>query len=412
MRAPLPKVGAVHLALVVVALGAFAGCEDEAARPASATSASAAPTGPVLEGALGEAAADLAKKTDKPAGAPSAGAEGPPPNGLFPAGGADRAHPAGAPPKVELMTEGGEPRLQLGASRPDGKQEAVLVVAISSGQQQALPPMAVRLSIAPRGSKDKKPKKADETKGAAEAPAADAAPTETTIVAEITEAAVAGMQPGSIPKQLSDEIGKLKGSTLSWPIGPNGPGRVDHTLAKGADPGLDIALEAIEESLGAFLVPTPDKPVGEGATWMVTDRTSSMGVDGVRYRFVKVDDVDGDTAKLSVQIRKYGATDKLDLPLGPQMAAASLEAIDAQGKSQLTLVPRAWLPDSGEVSSRLAASLAPPGGRNPGAQQQQRAQVQLEVAGQLRSPSALAAKPGPGGSAPPAAPKPRAPAAP
>src|SRR5690606_14672442 len=111
--------GAVHLALVVVALGAFAGCEDEASKPAPATSASAAPTGPVLEGALGEAAADLAKKTDKPAAAPSAGVEGPPPNGLFPAGGADRAHPPGAPPKVELMSEGTEPRIQLNASRPE-----------------------------------------------------------------------------------------------------------------------------------------------------------------------------------------------------------------------------------------------------------------------------------------------------
>lgn len=404
MRAPLPKVGAVHLALVVVALGAFAGCEDEASKPAPATSASAAPTGPVLEGALGEAAADLAKKSDKPAAAPSAGADGPPPNGLFPAGGADRAHPAGAPPKVEVMTEGSEPRLQLGASRAEGKQDTVLVVAISSGQNQALPPMAVRLSVAPQGAKDAKPKKAD-----AAAPAAEAPPADTTVVAEITEAAVAGMQPGSIPKQLADEIGKLKGSTITWLLGAGGPSRIEHTLAKGADPGLDIALEAIEESLGAFLIPTPTKPVGEGATWMVTDRASSMGVDGVRYRLVKVESIDGDRATLGVTIRKYGATDKLDLPLGPQMAAASLEAIDAQGKSQLVLVPKAWLPDSGEVSSRLAASLAPPGGRNPGAQQQQqRAQVQLEVAGQLRSPASLAASGKPAVGKPPA-PRPQAP---
>src|SRR5690606_35654686 len=110
----------------------------------------AAPTGPVLEGALGEAAADLAKKTDAPAASASAGAEGPPPNGMFPPGGADRAHPPGAPPKVEVLGEGSEPRIQLGASRPDEKQEAILVVAVSSGQQQALPPMALRLRVGPR----------------------------------------------------------------------------------------------------------------------------------------------------------------------------------------------------------------------------------------------------------------------
>jgi hypothetical protein len=403
MRARLPK---VHLAVVAVAAVAFAACQDEAPPPAPAASAaSAAPTGPVLEGALGEAAADLAKKP-APRASASSGAEGPPPNGMFPPGAADRAHAPLAPPKVELVGKGSEPRLQLRASPPEGKQDAVLVVAVSSGQQQALPPMALRLRIGDEGAAKAKPAApgaAKPAEGQAAGPAAKA------VVAEVTEAAVAGMQPGSIPQQLSDAIGKLKGSKLTWQVGENGPGAVEHQLAKGADEGLDIALEAVEEALGGLLVPTPDEPVGEGATWMVTDRASSMGVDGVRYRLVKVDDVDGDRATLSVQIRKYAANDRLDLPLGPQMASASLDAIDAQGKSRLVLVPRAWLPDTGEVSSHLAASLAPPGGRNPGAQQQ-RAQVQLEVAAQLRSPAAIAAGAKPGAAPGAAAPAPPAPA--
>lgn len=405
MRARLPH---VHRALLAGVILASAACQDDPPPAPAAASASAAPTGPVLEGALGEAAADLAKKTEAPAASASAGSEGPPPNGMFPAGGADRAHPAGAPPKVELLGEGTEPRLQLGASPAEGKQEVVLVVAVSSGQQQALPPMALRLRVGPR---DAKVKPGAATPADADAEAAPA-PAASTVVAEVTEAAVAGMQPGSVPQQLTDAIAKLKGSTLSWPLGPTGPGRIDHQLAKGADEGLDIALEAVEEALGALLVPVPDRAVGEGATWMVTDRTSSMGIDGVRYRFVKLADVDGDRATLDVTIRKYAASDRLDLPLGPQMAAASLDAVDSQGKAQLVLAPKAWLPETGEVSSRLAASIAPPGGRNPGAQQQQRAQVQLEVAGQLRSPSALAPGAASSASATPRAPAPRAPAPP
>jgi hypothetical protein len=418
MRAAPPARRLVPLALLAAA--ALTACGDEGSKVAPAVSASAAPTGPVLDGKLGEAAKDLAKGAEKPASSAAASGDGPPPNGMFPPGGADRAHAPGAPPKVELMGDGSEPRLQLGATRPEGKQEAVLVVAVSSGKQQALPPLALRLSIGPRA--DKKKAAGADLAGAAAKPKGEAVevaapPGETLIIAEITEAAVAGMPAGQIPPQLGEAIAKLKGSTVSWPLGPTGPGRIDHKLAAGAEEGLDIALEAVEESLGALLVPTPDKPVGEGATWMVTDRTSSMGIDGVRYRFVKVEDVDGDRATLGVTIRKYAASDRLDLPLGPQMSTASLDAIDAQGKSTIKLVPRTWVPDEGEVSSRLMAQLAPPGGKNPQAQQpQQRAQVQLEVAAQLRSPAALAAAARQNGAAPPdaaaaPAPRPRNPAA-
>ncbi len=413
MRAALPTRRVVHLALLAAAaMASPVGCGDEGMKVAPTASASALPTGPVLDGKLGEAAKDIAKGAEKPASS-AAGAEGPPPNGMFPPGAADRAHATGAPPKVEVMGEGSEPRLQLGASRPEGKQEAVLVVAVSSGKQQALPPLALRLSIGPKGAKDKKgPKDGAKAEPKPEAPAADAPPAETVIVAEITEAAVAGMPGGQVPKDLIEAIAKMKGSTVTWPLGPTGPGRLDHALAAGAEAGLDIALEAVEEAMGALLVPTPDKPVGEGATWMVTDRTTSMGVDGVRYRFVKVDTVDGDRATLSVTIRKYAADDRLDLPLGPQMTAASLDGLDFQGKSTLHVIPKSWVPEEGEVSSRLVASIAPPGAKNPGAQpQQQRAQVQLEVAAQLRSPAALAAAARKNGAPPAdgAAPPPRAP---
>lgn len=415
MRAPLPARPVTHLALLAAA--ALIACGDEGSKVAPAASASAAPTGPVLEGKLGEAAKDLAKGAEKPASSAAAGVDGPPPNGMFPPGGADRAHPAGAPPKVELMGDGSEPRLQLGATRPEGKQDAVLVVAVSSGKQQALPPLALRLSIGPRAEK-KRPAGTDPAKSgirpAAEEATRAASPGETLIIAEITEAAIAGMPGGQIPPQLGEAIAKMKGSTVSWPVGPNGPGLIEHKLAAGAEEGLDIALEAVEEALGALLVPTPDKPVGEGATWMVTDRTSSMGIEGVRYRFVKVENVDGDRATLGVTIRKYAASDRLDLPLGPQMSTASLDGIDAQAKSTIKLVPKTWVPDEGEVSSRLMATLAPPGGKNPQAQQpQQRAQVQLEVAAQLRSPAALAAAAKQNGGAPPdggaAPPRPRVP---
>ena len=95
------------------------------------------------------------------------------------------------------------------------------------------------------------------------------------------------------------------------------------------------------------------------------------------------------------------------------MSSASLDKVDAQGIATLVIVPKAWVPDSAEISSKLMAQLAPPGGKNPGAPPGQRMQVQLEVVGQMRSPEALAAAaknpPAPVGGAPR---KPRSSAAP
>jgi hypothetical protein len=398
----------LRAAVLALALPLAPGCGEENKSTPAAPSASV-PVGPVLDGALGEAAADITKGQPKPgASASAAAAEGPPPNNMFTPEGAERAHPKAAPPKLELMTEGSEPRLQLGASRPEGKQEMLLVVAITSGQQQALPPMAVRLMIGEKVAKADAPKAGGPKPAKSAEPAAEPPPPgETAVVATLVEAAVAGMPSDNVPKQLTEAMAKLKGSTISWNVGPNGPGQLTHTLAKGADEGLDIALQAVEEALGSTLLPVPSKAVGEGATWMVTDRSTSMGLDAVRYRFVQLEKVEGDRATLAVQIRKYAASDRLDLPLGPQMSSASIDKLESQGKiANLVLIPRAWVPDSAEISSKLAAQLAPPGAKNPGAQQQQRMQVQLEVAGQLRSPAAIAAASRGGGERPAAPPAP------
>jgi hypothetical protein len=396
----------VHLALLA-ALGV--GCEDKTAPKITpvASASSDVPQGPVLDGKLGEEVAGIAKGAKNPPPKSSSAAEGPPPSGMFDAGAGEKAHPKGAPPKVELLGDGNEPRIQLGATRPEGKQETVVVVAIASGQQQALPPIAVRLVIHEEGKDgDKKAKKKDAA--AAAAPAAssaapDAAPAPAAalrVVADLVDATVAAGPGANVPKQVADAFGKLKGSTFSWTVGPEGPGPVDHKLVKDGEEGLDIALEAIEEALSQVLVSVPTKPVGEGGHWMVTDRSTSMGIDAVRYRHITVSKIDGDRATLSMEIRKYGTNDRLDLPLGPQMSSASLDKLEATGKATLVLLPKAYVADTAEVSSRLFANLVPPGGRNAGAQPQQRMQVQLEVMGQVRSPEALAAAAKEGAAAP------------
>lgn len=404
MRQSLLRRPVVHLSLLAACLVA-SGCDKEAPKITPAASSSAdLPQGPVLDGKLAEEAAALQKGAKAPPTKSSAQADGPPPTGIFEAGAGDRAHAKGAPPKVELLGEGNEPRIQLGAARPEGKQEAVVVVAIQSGQQQALPPLAMRLVIHEEGKDgDKKAKKKDAGPAASASPDAPPAPAGVTrVVADLAEASVAAGPNAAIPKQVAEAFGKLKGSTFTWTVGPEGPGPVEHKLAKDSEEGLDIALEAVEEALGEVLIALPTKPVGETAHWMITDRSTSMGVDAVRYRHVTVSKIDGDRATLAMEIRKYATNDRLDLPLGPQMSSASLDKLDSSGKATLVLVPKGYVADTAEVSSRLTASLAPPGGRNPGAQQQQRMQVQLEVIGQIRSPESLAAAAKEqGGTAPP-----------
>ena len=96
----------------------------------------------------------------------------------------------------------------------------------------------------------------------------------------------------------------------------------------------------------------PQKPVGVGAYWMVTDRsTTASGVDVVRYRVYHLDSVENGRAVLSIDIRQYAAKQEVETGRGGQKLG--LDRFDSQGKGKVEWSAAALLPLHGELNEKM-----------------------------------------------------------
>lgn len=338
-----------------------AGTEDAGVTPTK--------TGPLLDGELGAAVAAVEAEASPGASAQAgdAAAEGPPAGGIFPAGQADKLLAAGKRPKLELMSDGAEPRFALTPSASaKGAQHVVVTVAMRQGPQHALPTISFALSVEPAKEKQAKAQEAGPVR----------------LVATV-KSAKPEEQPGlAVPKELAGAIEKMKGSWVSLAIGSDGGvTELTHALAKGVDPQLEILLGGLVDSLSSFVAPVPDKPVGVGAYWMVTDRVAPSGLDVVRYRVLRVLRVDQAGAQLSLETRKYAADVRFGLPVAGPDAKLEMDQFDAQGKGAITVASSSWLPHDAELSERMGVKLKP----MPGDSRQM--MLQIETSARLAPPS-------------------------
>lgn len=363
---------------VAVAAG-FSGCgEQKANQPQDAGTPDASPNQALLGGKLGEAVAAAAAAPTSSASAKRAGGdEGPPPNGVLGPEAALRAHAPGAPARLELFSEGNEPRLSLMPKAVGGaEQKRTFTIALRA---QLPINIDVDMSFKPEKAKDGADKgDAKKTKEAAkdEPKEANAAPL--AIVGSVESATVTS-QLGA-PPELVKALEKLKGSEIRFTVRPDGtPADFSQQLAKGADKGVESVLGALVESAQVLLAPVPQKPVGAGAYWMVTDRTQSAAGEMVRYRVFRLTSLDGETAKLSLEVRQYAASATLSVAAGPQNDNMDLpiDRFESRGKGDISRSAASFLPVGGEVQSQTAALVIAPGN--------QRAQVASEMSVRISS---------------------------
>src|SRR5882724_2767169 len=129
------------------------GCDKhEAQRDTDADAAAPKPKAPADdEPDLAQAVAAVGARPGSSAGngvAAGAAAGGPPPNGIFGPGEADKALAKGAPTTLTLGGDGAEPRVQLGpAPKPGSKRSGTLTIASQSDPQQGAIPISFALSI-------------------------------------------------------------------------------------------------------------------------------------------------------------------------------------------------------------------------------------------------------------------------
>ncbi|MBI4701695.1 MAG: hypothetical protein HY744_11150 [Deltaproteobacteria bacterium] len=351
---PVSRLVAVALALGV---GAW-GCEEKKEQgPAADAGPPAAETvSPVLGGRL---AAAVKSAAAKPAG--SAEETGPPPDGVFGPGQADKVHASGAPLKIELFAPGGEPRVGLRVAAGTAVPERVeLTVSMRAGTQM-LPTLEYVLGLQleqPEGQAD----------GGAAGPLL--------LAVKVAKVSLAASQPGRIPPGLERDVAKIKGTSMRLALQPDGStGRADVKLGKGTDEGLRQAPVAAAEALGTLRVVAPAEPVGQGAYWMVTDRTAVAGVPVLRYRVYRVQAVAGDELSGSLEVRQYAAKAELE---GEQSEGLAVGAFDSQGKGSWTQPAGAAVVSRGEVQLQTRMQLT--SARQP----QQLMLSQMELRASLR----------------------------
>lgn len=368
----MPKLNRVQSmltrSLVVAACAVLSGCEDKKPPATSTSDGGAVSDKPAVDPNIAKAMAAASSRAGGGAAQQLTG--GPPQNGVFAPGAADKELKPNAPPKVTLGSDGTPPRVTLGAMQPPPgfRRDLTVQVMMRSGRQ-GMPPVDFAL-----GLQVQKPKPPGGAAPGASAGAPAAAPPSPApasseesgvpgsvdVVATVKGVRLSPSQSGGVPKEFEDLLIKLKGSKLTFRVGPNGAGDAfRYELAKGADPSLENAMRALSESLATFTLPYPDKPIGAGAFWMATTRESAIGSEVIAYRMVKVAEVSNNQIKLTVNTKRYATDAKFDLPELPKGTTYNLDQFDSQGEGEFEIKVGTPFPVSGDATLSFNAALAP-----------------------------------------------------
>ena len=327
------------LALALAAPLAGAGCEKNSDATRADASADA--------DKYASADPKLAKALQAAASASAGSGSGPPPTGIFAAGMADRRHPKHVPTKVDIISEGSDPRVSLAPAadastdtRASSYGLAALEVAQTMGQRVALPTIDFGMVLGP---------------ATADAGGAD------TLVAVVKSATIAKEQAAQLPPGMDKEIASLQGSEIHVALTADGKeSDVTMMLGRASKPELDRLVQNAAEALVFATVPIPGKPVGVGAQWIAESRMPLSGLDVIAYRAYRVKSIDGDRLHLTLDVKAYAA-DK-DVQLAGVPKGATLEQFDATFQGEIEVVRGETLARKSDVQQRVVMVFSPPGG--------------------------------------------------
>jgi hypothetical protein len=342
MRTP-PAV--LLLALAAPLAGAVA-CEDK--KPSSD-----APHADASTGTDKYASADpkLEKAMKAAAAASAAATAGPPATGIFEPGAADQRHPKGTPTRVDMVTEGADPKVSLAVATDAGADPghtssygpAVLEIAMELGPRVAMPTVDFGMVLGP-GKKEE---------GGAD-----------WLVAAVVKTSPAKQQLAQLPPGLDKDIASLQGTEFRVKVTSNGlESDVLTELSKASKAELARVAQNAAEALVFVTVPLPPKAVGVGGQWIAETRMPLSGLDVLAYRAYRVKSVDGDRVHLTLDVKAYAVSRDVNIEGVPK--GATFEQFEAQSQGELELVRGESVARKSDVQQRVVMVFAGPGGIQP-----------------------------------------------
>ncbi len=330
--------GPVALALALIRVGASAGlmllavaCDEK--KNSDATSSPDAGTG---TDKYATADTKLTKALQTAASAAAGSENGPPPQGIFAPGSADKRHPKGAPTSVETIGDGAEPRISLGGTSPDTIRAssygpAAMELGMQMGPRVAMPTVDFGLALHAAKKDD----------GGAD-----------WLVADVKKASPAKEQFGDLPPGTDKAIASLEGTDFRLKVSTDGnESEMQMELSKQAHPELDRLARSAAEAFIFATVPMPSKPVGVGAQWIAETRMPLSGLDVIAYRAFRVKSIEGARVHLTLDVKAYAAGTDTDLQGVPK--GATLKQIDATAQGEMELVRGEVLARKSDVQQRI-----------------------------------------------------------
>jgi hypothetical protein len=347
-RAAVLTVGAAGFAVPALSLGALSGCDEKSSAPANASRSDAGTDKYVT------ADSKLTHALQAAGSASGAADNGPPPEGIFAAGAADRRHPKGKPTTFEIASEGAEPRVALGpAAGGDARPGDYGPAGLRLGEQRgrsARPTVDFTFLLGPAKKDD----------GGAD-----------WLLATIKKAAPApaAQQLGALPAGMDKEIGTLAGTDLRLQLTNDGRvGDQGVQLGKTSAPELELLAQSALEALAIMTIPLPAKPVGVGAQWIAESRMPFQGLDVVAYRAFRVKAITDSRVHLTVDMKAYAADKQVNVQGVPKDAVFAQFDADVQG--EMEMVRGESLARTADFQERLMMIFQAPGAPPPEAQGQ------------------------------------------
>ncbi len=285
----------------------------------------------------------LARALQAAASASASSENGPPPEGIFQPGMGNQRHPAGVPTKIDVVSDGAEPRVALDPG-PSGPASwygpAGVRLGMQMGQRVAMPTIDLALALGP----------AKKDEGGSD-----------WLVIEFKRASPAKEQLGQLPPGTDKEIASLEGTQVRMKVTPDGrESDLQVMLGKGTRPELDRLAQSAAEALVFAMVPLPAKPVGVGAQWIAESRMPLSGIDAVSYRAYRIKSISGNRVHLTVDVKSYATTTDVDLPGVPK--GATLQQFEAEAQGEMELVRGEALARMSDVQQRVVMVFGTAGG--------------------------------------------------